>query len=577
MNTTRCPHCNQMHRQGARFCPMTGKPIPSPESAIPPAESFAGLTGKLPANYLLKDRYLIVRKVGQGGMAAVYQAIDTQQPGAHWAIKEMSDAALSAKDRDFAVHSFLTEANLLRSLRHINLPVVVDVFAEGGKHYLVMEFVQGKSLQDLLRQRGAPFTEVEVLPWAIQLCEVLAYLHSRTPKIIFRDIKPSNIMLTPDGRIKLIDFGIARFFKPGKTTDTMALGTPGYASPEAVSGQTDERSDIYSLCITLHQLLTLHDPLNSLFNPPPLRSLNPAVTIQMEQIISRGLQNQRERRWQSAKELQTEFTQLLHITYGAAHAAAYGAPSAGRPVVSPTPMRISSAGAASAAKAGQAQPSSLISTGEGQPASVGAGLPPTHVITSRPTTRLLAVAAQLSAGQMAMVLAVLALFLVLGVWILTPALNAMSVNWNNFPLVGLFGALGYAAYPRRGVTFASHVILSIVLVGAIWLRLPYQSYGALWLFLAAIISGAAMEIWVAFLPRLKRGQTTESWRSELIWLSLMEAIGTPLFLVVVSRGVIEPNLIMLLVALILGAAGWFLGDLTRQYLLFKRTGSRSLY
>ncbi len=561
MNETRCPHCNQLHRQGARFCPMTGKPIPSPGSAISPAESFAGLTGKLPANYLLKDRYLIVRKVGQGGMAAVYQAIDTQQPGAQWAIKEMSDAALSAKDRDFAVQSFLTEANLLRSLRHANLPVVVDVFAEGGKHYLVMEFVQGKSLQELLRQRGAPFTEAEVLPWAIQLCEVLTYLHSRTPKIIFRDMKPSNIMLTPDGRIKLIDFGIARFFKPGKTTDTMALGTPGYASPEAVSGQTDERSDIYSLCITLHQLLTLHDPLNSLFNPPPLRSLNPVITVQMERIISRGLQNQRERRWQSAKELQTELNQLLRI--------AYGKSSAQQPVVSPMPARISSASVA---------PPSVTPSGEGQqPVAPGAGLPPTHVVTSRPTTRLLAAASQLNARQMVLVLAALALALVLGVWIFTPVLNALSVNWNNFPLVGLFGALGYAAYPRRGVTFASHVILSIVLVGAIWLRLPYQSYGALWLFLAAVISGAVMEAWVAFLPRLKRGQAAESWRKELIWLSLMEAIGAPLFLIVVSRGIIEPNLMMLLVALILGAAGWFLGDLTQQYLLYKRAGSRLLY
>ncbi len=567
MNTRRCPHCNQEHRQGARFCPTTGKPLQLAGSSPSPVEGFAGLTGKLPANYLLKDRYLIVRKVGQGGMAAVYQAIDTQQPGAHWAIKEMSDAALSAKDREFAVQSFLTEANLLRSLRHANLPVVVDVFAEGGKHYLVMEFVQGKSLQDLLRQRSAPFTEMEVLPWAIQLCEVLAYLHSRSPKIIFRDIKPSNIMLTLDGRIKLIDFGIARFFKPGKTTDTMALGTPGYASPEAVSGQTDERSDIYSLCITLHQLLTLHDPLNSLFNPPALRSLNPAVSVQMERIITRGLQNQRERRWQSAKELQAEFAQLLHI--------AYSSPS-GQPMVSP--MMVSSASAASAARAGQMQTPSAMLPGEGQPvAQAGGGLHPTHVVTSRPTTRLLAAAAQLNARQLALLLGALAMALVFGVWVLTPVLNAAPVNWNNFPLVGMFGALAYAAYPRRGVVFASHVILTIALVGAIWLRLPYQSYGALWLFLAAFISGAVMEAWVAFLPRLKRGQATEGWRRELIWLSLMEAIGAPLFLIVVSRGVIEPNLMMLLVALILGAAGWFLGDLTQQYLLYKRAGAKFLH
>jgi serine/threonine-protein kinase len=307
MSTIICPHCGGSHRSSARFCPATGKPIQREVAPLDLQEETPGLTGRLPANSILNNRYLILRKVGHGGMAAVYQAADTRQPGTLWAIKEMSDAALSSvQERDYAMRAFQQEANLLRSLAHPNLPRVIDAFTEGGKHYLVMEFVSGESLQVMLEKRARPFSEAEVLPWALQLCDVLAYLHNQDPIIIFRDIKPSNIMLTPQGQIKLIDFGIARFFKPGKTKDTLALGTPGFAAPEAVTGQTDERSDIYSLCATLHNLLTGHDPVKTMFNIPPARQLNPAISVAMERILMRGLQNHRDLRWRSAADLRTE-------------------------------------------------------------------------------------------------------------------------------------------------------------------------------------------------------------------------------------------------------------------------------
>jgi len=327
MTTKICPHCNQQHRLGARFCPTTGRlmPIPSQPAAPgspppyqdhdvqapPPNSASGGKTGLLPSNSFLKGRYIILEKVGHGGMAAVYKATDTQQTGNLWAIKEMSDAALSnPQERDYAIQSFQREAELLRKLDHPNLPKVVDAFTETGKHYLVMEFVPGDTLENLLTKRKEPYSQVDVLPWAMQLSNVLCYLHGQSPKIIFRDIKPSNIMLTPQGQIKLIDFGIVRFFKPGKAKDTMALGTPGYASPEAIEGQTDERSDLYSLCVVLHQLLSGQNPAEAIYNLPPVRQLNPGVSPDMERILKRGLQNDRKKRWRTVDELRDEMARL---------------------------------------------------------------------------------------------------------------------------------------------------------------------------------------------------------------------------------------------------------------------------
>lgn len=558
MSTILCPHCGQYHRAGARFCPLTGRPLSQPLSPPPMvvpvgSEGAPGLTGRLPQNYLLKGRYLILRKVGQGGMAAVYQAADTQFSGAQWAIKEMSDAALSAQDRHYAVQSFLREAELLRSLNHPNLPRVVDVFTEGGKHYLVMEFVFGKTLQELLTQRNTPFSEREVLPWALQLCDVLAYLHSQTPKIIFRDLKPGNIMVTPQGQVKLIDFGIARFFKVGKTTDTVALGTPGYAAPEAIHQQTDERSDIYSLCVTLHQLLSLHDPAKSMYRLPPLRELNPLVSIQMERILARGLENERERRWQSAKELRAALAYVANRYEGAS-----------------TWITPQQSGAPAYTYQVMAGGTSVVTPPHSTP--MGNVVPPRPATSSRPTTRLIQAAKQLSPGQLALALGGMALGLFVTAWLFTPLLNAMGVDWNQFPLMALFGALGYAAYPRRGVSFLSHATLTTGLVSAIWTQLPGRAYSAERLLVALLVSGLLLEGWVALLPRVKPKPPAESWRTEVVWLALMGVIGALSFLWALSAGRIPISLTSLVTALLLGALGWFLGDLFRQYLIQRAAG-----
>ena len=292
-----CPACRTPNPDNARFCLQCGTPI---RGATP----AASLTGLLPANALLSNRYVILRRVGKGGMGAVYQASDTRLSSKVWAIKEMSDAALpDPVERQQAREAFQREAQMLALLDHPNLPKVNDFFIESGKLYLVMDYIDGQTLEDLLDQSASLLPEAQVLQWAEQLCEVLDYLHRCTPPIIFRDLKPGNIMLDRSGRIKLIDFGVARLFKTGQARDTANFGTAGYAPPEQYGkGQTDARSDVYALGVTLHQLLTRYDPALTPFNLPPARNVNPAVSPHVEQAILKATQAAQTNRFQRTTE-----------------------------------------------------------------------------------------------------------------------------------------------------------------------------------------------------------------------------------------------------------------------------------
>ena len=320
--TNQCPNCATLNRDDARFCsncatPLVNEiPCPSCGTANRPEARFCNYcgtplrgmtpqTGMLQPNALLAERYIIVRKVGGGGMGAVYQATDQRIQGKLWAIKEMSDAAITNPlDKQRAVDAFRQEAQLLAILDHGNLPKVSDYFTEGGKHYLVMDFVQGRTLEQALHSAAGFLAEDEVVGWVIQLCDVLAYLHSRQPPVIFRDLKPANIMMDAERRIKLIDFGIARLFQPGKGKDTQIMGTPGYAAPEQYgAGQTDARSDIYALGVTLHQLLTGYDPSLSPFNLPPARNVNPGLSPTVEAVIAKAIQAEVTARFQTAEEM----------------------------------------------------------------------------------------------------------------------------------------------------------------------------------------------------------------------------------------------------------------------------------
>lgn len=291
---TTCVVCGQQQPAGSPYCAKCGSPLP-------------GLgTGNLPPHFTLQGgRYVILGTVGRGGMGAVYKAADTRLGGKAVAIKELSDAAItSGQQKLLSIAAFRQEAQMLARLDHPNIPKVSDSFDEGAKHYMVMEFVEGETLEDFLQRQRAPVAEVQVRMWADHLCNVLGYLHSRHPPVVFRDLKPANIMLTPSGPLKLIDFGIARFFKAGQAGDTLVMGTPGYAAPEQHgTGQTDARSDVYSLGVVLHRLLTLHDPGSTPFALPPLLRLNPQVTQNMVQIVARATQVQADRRFASMAEM----------------------------------------------------------------------------------------------------------------------------------------------------------------------------------------------------------------------------------------------------------------------------------
>jgi Protein kinase domain len=417
-----------------------------------------------------------------------------------------------------------------------------------------------------------------VLPWAMQLCDVLAYLHTQIPKIIFRDLKPSNIMVTDQGRVKLIDFGIVRFFKPGKSKDTMALGTPGFASPEALSGQTDERSDIYSLCVTLHNLMTLQDPINTLFNIPPIRKLNPEISPEMERIIMCGVQNQRELRWRNVPQMQMELMNLAGKRADQRTASSsVGMVASVTGTVMATPHEQPIAQKRMVSEASPLSPAPVEPTRITPSADFLAfpkAQPAKLLKTSRPTMRLVMTAARLSPRQFAFLI----VFAVIGIaaltWLLAPLLEELPINWNNVPLMAIFGAFGYSALPRRGMAFISHTVLSIVLVGTIWLKLGSQTYEWLFLLLAAISSGAFMEIWVTFLPRIKGDRGDEFWRGEVLWLMVMAVVGCVIFFEIVTQGYTGLGPVQLIISAILGAIGWFWGDFLRQFLYYRKTGIR---
>ncbi|CAM9923998.1 unnamed protein product, partial [Phaeothamnion confervicola] len=258
------------------------------------------------------SRYTIENLLGQGGMSNLYLARDAQAGGAVRVIKEMTARYADPNEQRMAEELFMREAQLLFTLNHPNIPKVWDKFTFQGKYYLNMDYVQGEDLGKLITQANKPLPEKDVANWGHQMSTVLYYLHRQNPPIVFRDVKPSNIMIAGD-QVKLIDFGIARLFTPAKKGDTMRIGSPGYAPPEQYSGQTDPRSDIYALGVTLHHALTGHDPTVSQtpFLIPSAKSLNPALSDEMVNIITRSTQLDPEKRYPSMIEMKRDLQVVL--------------------------------------------------------------------------------------------------------------------------------------------------------------------------------------------------------------------------------------------------------------------------
>lgn len=272
-----------------RYCSSCGAAQPSEAVACFACGRSLKITAPLapvvPTQHLLQQRYRILAQLGQGGSSAVYKAEDTHENNRLVAIKAISLRGLRPQEAIEATETFNREILLLSALKHPHLPCVYENFSDNESWYLVMDFIEGitleKHLEDIhngyngLSEQSRQLPIEKVLEIGILLCNVLDYLHTRQPPIIFRDLKPANVMLTPDGRIALIDFGIARHFKPGQARDTIPFGSPGYAAPEQYGkAQTTPRTDIYSLGVLLHQLLTGDDPSLSPFRfaPLPLQS-----------------------------------------------------------------------------------------------------------------------------------------------------------------------------------------------------------------------------------------------------------------------------------------------------------------
>lgn len=248
---------------------------------------------------VIDGKYEILRKIGQGGMSVVYLAMDTHL-NKQWAVKEIRKKG-NGKDDVVIVNSLLAEANMMKKLDHPSLPRIVDIIDNGETIFVVMDYIEGESLDKILLEYGAQPEEL-VIAWAKQLCDVLSYLHSQKPPIIYRDMKPANIMLKPEGNIKIIDFGIAREYKEQSLADTTVLGTKGYAPPEQYSGQTDARSDIFALGMTMHHLLTGIDPRGG-EKYVPVRMWNPELSEGIEIIIDKCVQPAAENRYQNCSDL----------------------------------------------------------------------------------------------------------------------------------------------------------------------------------------------------------------------------------------------------------------------------------
>jgi WD40 repeat protein len=278
-----CVHCGAAKLLQAEVCIQCGQPSNTNAQYV----SVSRTTGFLRINSLLNQRYLIISQVGRGGMGAVYKAEDTKLGSRLVAIKEMSQSNLGPREIAIVTNAFKQEAHTLASLQHPNLPSIHDYFNQNGRFYLVMSFIEGETLEHYMETTNKGYLTIkEVLEIGIQLCTVLDFLHSRQPPIIFRDLKPSNIMRSPNGHIYLIDFGIVRHFKQGQTRDTKALGTLGYAAPEQYGkGQTSPRADIYGLGATLHYLLSGNDPINTPFRFTPLHFQDQTELLDLEMLV----------------------------------------------------------------------------------------------------------------------------------------------------------------------------------------------------------------------------------------------------------------------------------------------------
>lgn len=263
---------------------------------------------------VIDGKYKILHLIGHGGMSNVYLALN-EKANKQWAVKEVRRDG--GKDQEVIRQNLIAETSILRTLRHPNLPSIIDVIQEEDSFLILMDYIEGITLSKKLAVEGAQ-KEEDVVKWAMQICNVLGYLHSMDPPIIYRDTKPSNIMLKPDGDVVLIDFGTARVYKDTADEDTSWLGTKGYAAPEQFGGQgqTDARTDIYNLGATMYHLVTGHNPAKYPYEIFPIRKWNKNLSSGLEAIILKCTKQNPEERYQNCAELMYALEHYLEMEDG---------------------------------------------------------------------------------------------------------------------------------------------------------------------------------------------------------------------------------------------------------------------
>jgi serine/threonine protein kinase/ABC-type branched-subunit amino acid transport system substrate-binding protein len=316
-----CPYCKAENRDGVRYCGSCGKllgtTIAFPMSTPGGSSSSRAL---VVGSRLQGGRYVVKKVLGQGGMGAALLATDIRLDSKLVVIKEMlTDSSDPTKLQD-EVRNFKREVATLAHIDHPLIPNVTDHFQEGSRYFMVQEYVEGENLEERLNRLSQPLKEREVLIYASQVLDILDYLSQQAQAIVHRDIKPANIIIgAKDKRAHLVDFGIARVdaVRNSQRKQTAALGTPGYAPPEQYQGNADPRSDLYALAATIHHLLTNRDPRNHPpFTYPPVRTLNPQLTPEIERVLTRALMNDVKQRYQSASVMKHEIDTILRQHFG---------------------------------------------------------------------------------------------------------------------------------------------------------------------------------------------------------------------------------------------------------------------
>jgi len=269
---------------------------------------------------LLNNTYTVIKLLGKGGMGTVYLVEEVGRPQNRYAVKELIANLNDPEEEQIAFQTFQTEIAFLGQLNHPQLPRFYGTFTHWNRNYLIMEFVEGESLESIIQKKKGPLPVDDVIYWGIEIAKALDYLHTQSSgPIVYRDLKPANIIISPSGSARIVDFGIARRYDPSKITDTLRFGTPGYAAPEQFKasrlGQSTPKSDIYALGVILFQLLTGYDPTVTPFHFPPARHLNPQITPELEKIINKALQKKADDRYENMAAFRDTLSMYSRGTY----------------------------------------------------------------------------------------------------------------------------------------------------------------------------------------------------------------------------------------------------------------------